>query len=125
MGVSWGGRRPHPAQPPAPAQDGGLDLDLSGRTAFVSGSSQGIGRATAAGLARAGATTVVNRRDAARLERVLGELRAEQPGADLRAVAADVATAEGAQSVLEAVPQVDVLVNNPGSSGREIGRAHV
>ena len=94
-----------------------MDLDLSGRTAFVSGSSQGIGRAIAAGLARAGATTVVNGRDPARLERVLGELRAELPDADLRAVAADVATAEGAERVLEAVPRVDVLVNNLGIFG--------
>jgi len=94
-----------------------VDIDLSGRTAFVSGSSQGIGRAIAAGLARAGATTVLNGRDAQRLDAVLGELRAQLPDADLRAVAADVATAEGAEHVLAQVPQVDVLVNNLGIFG--------
>ena len=94
-----------------------MDIDLSGRTAFVSGSSQGIGRAIAAGLARAGATTVINGRDQRRLDGVLGELRAELPDADLRAVAADVATAEGAERVLAEVPQVDVLVNNLGIFG--------
>ena len=42
-----------------------MEIDLSGRTAFVSGSTQGIGRAIAARLARSGAAAVVNGRDEA------------------------------------------------------------
>ena len=91
-----------------------IDIDLTGRTAFVSGSTQGIGRAIAAGLARAGAHVHVNGRDAARLERTVAELRAELPDARVDGVAADVATPEGAGRLFAELPGVDVLVNNLG-----------
>ena len=45
------------------------------------------------------------------------ELRGELPGADLRGVAADVATAEGAEALFAALPEVDILVNNLGIFG--------
>jgi NAD(P)-dependent dehydrogenase (short-subunit alcohol dehydrogenase family) len=91
-----------------------MDIDLSGRTAFISGSTQGIGRAIAARLAGSGAHTVVNGRDAGRVEHAVGELRREQPGARIDAVSADVATAAGAEEVFSAFPAVDILVNNLG-----------
>ncbi len=77
-----------------------MDIDLSGRKAFISGSTQGIGRAIAAGLARSGAAVTVNGRDEQRVE----ALRGECPGAEIDGVAADVATAEGAQRVFNALP---------------------
>ncbi|MCQ0011289.1 SDR family oxidoreductase [Actinomadura madurae] len=91
-----------------------MDIDLTGRTAFVSGSTQGIGRAIAAGLARSGATTVINGRSGKSVAEALGALRDELPGADLRGVAADVATAEGARALLAELPSADILVNNLG-----------
>jgi NAD(P)-dependent dehydrogenase (short-subunit alcohol dehydrogenase family) len=91
-----------------------MRIDLTGRTAFVSGSTQGIGRAIAAGLARSGATTVINGRSAGSVEEALQALRNEVPDAHLRGVAADVATAEGAEAVAAAVPDIDILVNNLG-----------
>ncbi|RJK94253.1 SDR family NAD(P)-dependent oxidoreductase [Vallicoccus soli] len=94
-----------------------MQIDLSGRTALVTGSTQGIGRAVAVGLARAGATAVVNGRDPDRVAAVVRELEQEVPGGAFRGVAADVATAEGARTVLEAEPVVDVLVNNLGIFG--------
>jgi NAD(P)-dependent dehydrogenase (short-subunit alcohol dehydrogenase family) len=84
-----------------------MQLDLSGRTAFVSGSTQGIGRAIAARLAASGAAVVVNGRDAGRVDAAVEELRGELPGADLRGVAADVATAEGAEALFAALPEAD------------------
>ncbi|MFF3665974.1 SDR family NAD(P)-dependent oxidoreductase [Microtetraspora malaysiensis] len=90
-------------------------IDLTGRTAFVSGSTQGIGRVIAARLAAAGAHTVINGRDAERVEAVVAELRAEQaPGTRLDGVAADVSTPEGAAMVVDRLPSVDILVNNLG-----------
>ncbi|GAA4127413.1 SDR family oxidoreductase [Actinomadura keratinilytica] len=91
-----------------------MKIDLSGRTAFVSGSTKGIGRAIAAGLARAGAATVVNGRSERSVSEALEALRAQVPGAELVGVAADVGTADGAQAVAERVPRVDILVNNLG-----------
>jgi NAD(P)-dependent dehydrogenase (short-subunit alcohol dehydrogenase family) len=84
-----------------------MDIDLSGRTAFVSGSTQGIGRAIASRLAQCGAAVTINGRDAARVDAVAAEL-------GVAGIAADVATAEGAEVVFAALPDVDVLVNNLG-----------
>ncbi|WP_129337392.1 SDR family NAD(P)-dependent oxidoreductase [Cellulomonas endophytica] len=91
-----------------------MDLDLTGRTALVTGSTQGIGLAIAEGLAASGARTVVNGRTADRVAEAVEGLRARVPGADVHGAAADVATAEGAAEVVAAFPGVDVLVNNLG-----------
>jgi NAD(P)-dependent dehydrogenase (short-subunit alcohol dehydrogenase family) len=88
--------------------------DLPGRPAFVSGSTQGIGRAIAAGLAAAGAAVTINGRDAERVRAVAGELREELPGATIDGVAADLATPEGTEALFAAKPSFDVLVNNLG-----------
>jgi NAD(P)-dependent dehydrogenase (short-subunit alcohol dehydrogenase family) len=94
-----------------------MNIGLSGRTAFVSGSTKGIGRAIAVGLARAGAATVVNGRDEEDVAAAVRALRQEVPDADVSGVAADMATAEGALRLLDQVPSVDILVNNVGIFG--------
>src|SRR5215216_3930865 len=94
-----------------------MEIDLSGKSAFVSGSTQGIGRAIAARLAECGAVTTINGRDAGRVAAVVDELRAEQPRAKFEGVGADVSTADGASALFEALPEVDILVNNLGIFG--------
>ena len=91
-----------------------LSIDLGGRSALVTGSTQGIGRAIAAGLAGAGAAVTINGRGAERVEAVVQELRAELPEARIDGVAADAATPEGAEALFGALPAVDMLVNNLG-----------
>jgi NAD(P)-dependent dehydrogenase (short-subunit alcohol dehydrogenase family) len=91
-----------------------MQIDLTGRTALVTGSTQGIGLAIVRRLAEAGAAVWVNGRTAERVDRVVAQLREELPTATVRGVAADVATAAGAQTVIDALPEVDVLINNLG-----------
>jgi len=91
-----------------------MDLNLTGKTALVSGSTAGIGLAIASELARTGATVVVNGRTEERVAAALKIILAETPGAQLRGVAADLGTAAGCAALVERVPHVDVLVNNLG-----------
>jgi NAD(P)-dependent dehydrogenase (short-subunit alcohol dehydrogenase family) len=94
-----------------------MKIDLSGRTAVVTGSTVGIGYAIAKGLAEAGATVVVNGRTRTAVERAISELTAAVPGAVVRGVAADLGTASGCLLLFRAEPHGDILVNNVGIFG--------
>jgi len=90
--------------------------NLQGRIALVTGASQGIGRACALELARAGATVVL----AARNEIKLAETVAEIVGAggQAEAIPLDIASQDsikaGAKAVIERFEKVEILVNNAG-----------
>ena len=96
-------------------------FDLTGTVALVTGSSRGIGRALAEGLASAGATVVLNGRDPERLERTRHEL-ADRWGDRVHAYAFDVTDEEAGVAavarVAAEVGAVGVLVNNAGVQHR-------
>ena len=95
-----------------------IDLDLTGRTAFVSGSTQGIGLAIAQRLALAGARVAVNGRSSQRVQEALESLVGAgiEPSL-LVAAPGDVTAEDGLAAALEADGEVDVLVNNLGIFG--------
>jgi NAD(P)-dependent dehydrogenase (short-subunit alcohol dehydrogenase family) len=96
-----------------------MDLGLSGKHALVSGSTAGIGFAIARGLAAEGASVVVTGRTQATVDAALKRIKETVPGARLVGIVADCATAAGAQTVFDQVPDLDILVNNLGIYGRK------
>lgn len=94
-----------------------MRLDLAGKTALVTGSTQGIGLAIAVGLASAGARVAINGRKSDTVEQVAARVREQVSGADVVEAPADVSTAEGAAALLETLPAVDILINNLGIFG--------
>ena len=91
-----------------------MRIDLQGKIAIVTGSTDGIGYAAALGLAQAGAEVVINGRHQDGVDRSVASAREAVPGATVRGVAADVATAEGCSTLIAAVDGADILVNNTG-----------
>jgi NAD(P)-dependent dehydrogenase (short-subunit alcohol dehydrogenase family) len=91
-----------------------MDLQLTGKTAFISGSSQGIGYATAKALAGEGVDVILNGRDPAKLAEAVEALRHEVPGVSVRGLPADFAVAADVDRLGEQIPGVDILVNNVG-----------
>ncbi|MFF2372544.1 SDR family oxidoreductase [Agromyces sp. NPDC058110] len=96
-------------------------FDLTGRLALVTGSSQGIGRALAGGLAASGATVVVHGRDSAKAARAAGEI-ADATGARTLSAVFDVTDAAAVDAGIAAIEAElgtpDIVVNNAGIQRR-------
>jgi 3-oxoacyl-[acyl-carrier protein] reductase len=95
-----------------------MDLGLKNRVAIVTGSSRGIGRSIALGLADEGCNLVICARGEEALQETAQEVRGK--GVDVIAITADVVDERGAERVvdhaLNSFKRIDVLVNNVGGS---------
>jgi NAD(P)-dependent dehydrogenase (short-subunit alcohol dehydrogenase family) len=89
-----------------------MKIDLSGKTALVTGSTAGIGFAIARGLAASGADVVINGRSQDKVDASVRKL--DGVGGKVRGIAADVSTAAGCKALVAALPTVDILINNAG-----------
>src|SRR6202161_995987 len=91
-----------------------MDLQLAGKKILVTGSSAGIGFATARAFAAEGAAGVVNGRTQERVDAAIAKIRKSHSKADVSGVASDVSNAAGCARLTKALPRVDILVNNMG-----------
>ena len=91
-----------------------MDLQLRGKKVLVTGSTAGIGFAAALAFAEEGASVIINGRTQERVDAAVSKIRKSEPSANLTSVASDVSNAAGCAKVIQAVPDVDVLVNNMG-----------
>jgi NAD(P)-dependent dehydrogenase (short-subunit alcohol dehydrogenase family) len=91
-----------------------MNLQLDGRTALVTGSTAGIGFATARLLTAESASVVINGRSQERVDAAVREIRKLHPGANVSGVATDLSNAAGCAKLIQAVAEVDILVNNLG-----------
>jgi 3-oxoacyl-[acyl-carrier protein] reductase len=90
-----------------------MDLGIKGKRAIVCGASKGLGKGCALALANEGVELLITARGVDALETTAHEIR-KSTGAAVTTVAADIATPQGRQAVLAAMPAPDILVNNAG-----------
>jgi 3-oxoacyl-[acyl-carrier protein] reductase len=90
-----------------------MDLGIAGRKAIVCAASKGLGKGCVRALAGEGVELVINARNVETLEATAREI-AEETGATVTPVAADIASEDGRAAVLAACPAPDILVTNCG-----------
>ena len=89
-----------------------MDLQLKNKTALVTGSTAGIGLATAKLLAAEGATVIINGRTQSRIDDAIENIRSEVKNANIKGVAADFSKVDEINELIKQIPEIDILINN-------------
>jgi len=91
-----------------------VELNLSGRRAFVSGSTQGIGYAIATGLLAEGASVIINGRSQDKVDLAVSGLKERYPDAIVSGIVADLEDPGQTAQLIDALGDIDILINNVG-----------
>ncbi|MBB5634411.1 NAD(P)-dependent dehydrogenase (short-subunit alcohol dehydrogenase family) [Pedobacter cryoconitis] len=91
-----------------------MDLQLKSKTAFISGSTQGIGFAIAKQLLNEGTKVIINGRTQEKVDLAIQSLIKAIPDADISGIATDFTDTAAVSKLLAELPQIDILINNVG-----------
>jgi NAD(P)-dependent dehydrogenase (short-subunit alcohol dehydrogenase family) len=91
-----------------------MDLKIKGKTAFISGSTAGIGFAIAKRLLKEGVLVIINGRTTPGVNKAVAELKAIDNNYQVSGIAADFSKKEDVDALIAALPGIDILVNNAG-----------
>src|SRR6478609_7407026 len=89
-----------------------MNLQLNNKTALVTGSTAGIGYATAKQLLQEGANVIINGRTKERVDAAVASLQKENITGKVSGIAADFSKVEEVNALIAQVPSVDILINN-------------
>src|SRR6476646_6456714 len=91
-----------------------MDLQLRDKTAFISGSTAGIGYAIAKLLLHEGATVIINGRTQESVDKAIAALKDDNANTKLSGIAADFSKKEEVENLINQLPDIDILINNVG-----------
>lgn len=91
-----------------------MDLNLKGKTALITGSTSGIGFATAKILLKEGVTVYINGRNHSSVENAVSQLKSEVSSAEVFGIVADFFQLNQVENLLEELIEIDILINNVG-----------
>lgn len=91
-----------------------MDMGLTNKTALVTGSTKGIGKAIAIELAKEGVNVLINGRDYEEVERIVNEIKTDFPTTSPQNATFDIVDIQQREGLFEKYPNIDILVNNMG-----------
>ncbi|POO81132.1 oxidoreductase [Bacillus sp. MBGLi97] len=91
-----------------------MDMGLKNKTALVTGSTKGIGKAIAIELAKEGVHVLINGRNEEEAERTVNEIKSAFPATSPQNAAADIVDIRQREALFKKYPQIDILINNMG-----------
>ena len=91
-----------------------MDLKIANKIALITGSTKGIGFASAKKLASEGASVIINGRNKKNVEDAILRIQNEVKNANVLGIVADLGTKEGCDKLIHEVSHIDILINNLG-----------
>ncbi|GIP36586.1 SDR family NAD(P)-dependent oxidoreductase [Paenibacillus sp. J2TS4] len=91
-----------------------MDMGLNNKTALVTGSTKGIGKAIAVELAKEGVNVLINGRNHEEVERTVNEIKSDFPATSPQNATADIVDIGQREALFKKYPNIDILVNNMG-----------
>lgn len=91
-----------------------MDLKIKGKIALITGSTQGIGFATAKKLCEEGVHVFINGKNESKVQIAVQKLKNEFPNLEIKGIVADLKNIEGCNYLISQIPHIDILINNLG-----------